>query len=108
MDFKKQILGEEIEKDKYKDIVENIIKWKTIYDDDSKMMKKNDMADISNYLSKDQIKKICRFKYSGWGNFSLSFLNGIRGADRQDGRQIIRVVQAVYFREEIDLINADR
>lgn len=40
LDFKKQILGEEIEKDKYKDIVENIIKWKTIYDDDSKMMKK--------------------------------------------------------------------
>ena len=30
LDFKKQILGEEIEKDKYKDIVENIIKWKTM------------------------------------------------------------------------------
>lgn len=50
LDFKKQILGEEIEKDKYKDIVENIIKWKTIYDDDSKMMKKNDREGISKCI----------------------------------------------------------
>ena len=71
LDFKKQILGEEIEKDKYKDIVENIIKWKTIYDDDSKMMKKMIEREYPNVFSKDQIKKICRFKYSGWGNFSL-------------------------------------
>lgn len=50
LDFKKQILGEEIEKDKYKDIVENIIKWKTIYDDDSKMMKKMIERNIQMYL----------------------------------------------------------
>ena len=41
-----------------------------------------------NVFSKDQIKKICRFKYSGWGNFSLSFLNGIRGADRETGETL--------------------
>ena len=65
LDFKKQILGEKIEKDKYKDIVENIIKWKTIYDDDSKMMKKMIEREYPNVFSKDKIKKICRFKYSG-------------------------------------------
>ena len=53
LDFKKQILGEEIEKDKYKDIVENIIKWKTIYDDDSKMMKKMIEREYPNVFSKD-------------------------------------------------------
>ena len=58
LDFKKQILGEEIEKDKYKDIVENIIKWKTIYDDDSKMMKKMIEREYPNVLSNDHIKKI--------------------------------------------------
>ena len=122
LDFKKQILGEEIEKDKYKDIVENIIKWKTIYDDDSKMMKKMIEREYPNVFSKDQIKKICRFKYSGWGNFSLSFLNGIRGADRETGESFT-IIEALWktnynlmqllskqftFREEIDLINADK
>lgn len=122
LDFKKQILGEEIEKDKYKDVVENIIKWKTIYDDDSKMMKKMIEREYPNVFSKDQIKKICRFKYSGWGNFSLSFLNGIRGADRETGENFT-IIEALWktnynlmqllskqftFREEIDLINADK
>lgn len=122
LDFKKQILGEETEKDKYKDIVENIIKWKTIYDDDSKMMKKMIEREYPNVFSKDQIKKICRFKYSGWGNFSLSFLNGIRGADRETGENFT-IIEALWktnynlmqllskqftFREEIDLINADK
>ena len=122
LDFKKQILGEEIEKDKYKDIVENIIKWKTIYDDDSKMMKKMIEREYPNVFSKDQIKKICRFKYSGWGNFSLSFLNGIRGADRETGENFT-IIEALWktnynlmqllskqftFREEIDLINAEK
>lgn len=122
LDFKKQILGEEIEKDKYKDIVENIIKWKTIYDDDSKMIKKMIEREYPNVFSKDQIKKICRFKYSGWGNFSLSFLNGIRGADRETGENFT-IIEALWktnynlmqllskqftFREEIDLINADK
>ena len=95
LDFKKQILGEEIEKDKYKDIVENIIKWKTIYDDDSKMMKKMIEREYPNVFSKDQIKKICRFKYSGWGNFSLSFLNGIRGADRETGENFT-IIEALW------------
>lgn len=122
MDFKKQILGEKIEKDKYKDIVENIIKWKTIYDDDSKMMKKMIEREYPNIFSKDQIKRICRFNYSGWGNFSLSFLNGIRGADRETGESFT-IIEALWktnynitqllskqftFKEEIDSINADK
>lgn len=122
LDFKKQILGEKIEKDKYKDIVENIIKWKTIYDDDSKMMKKMIEREYPNVFSKDKIKKICRFKYSGWGNFSLSFLNGIRGADRETGERFT-IIEALWktnynitqllskqftFKEEIDSINADK
>ena len=122
LDFKKQILGEEIEKDKYKDIVENIIRWKTIYDDDSKMMKKMIEREYPNIFSKEQITKICRFKYSGWGNFSLSFLNGIRGADRETGESFT-IIEALWktnynltqllgkrftFREKIDSINAEK
>lgn len=75
-----------------------------------------------NVFSKDKIKKICRFKYSGWGNFSLSFLNGIRGADRETGESFT-IIEALWktnynitqllskqftFKEEIDSINADK
>ncbi|MFR9000314.1 MAG: CRISPR-associated endonuclease Cas9 REC1/REC2 domain-containing protein [Anaerobutyricum soehngenii] len=52
------------------------------------MMKKMIEREYPNVFSKDKIKKICRFKYSGWGNFSLSFLNGIRGADRETGEKL--------------------
>lgn len=122
LDFKKKILGEEISKDKYKDAIENIIKWKTIYDDDSKMLKRMIEREYSDLFSQEQIKKICRFRYSGWGNFSLRFLNGIRGAEKETGESFT-IIEALWktnynlmqllskqftFKEEIDSINADK
>lgn len=59
------------------------------------MMKKMIEREYPNVFSKDQIKKICRFKYSGWGNFSLSFLNGIRGADRETGENFT-IIEALW------------
>lgn len=40
IDFKNHILREQIDDGKYQSIVENIIKWKTIFDADSKMIEK--------------------------------------------------------------------
>lgn len=122
LDFKKQIIGEDIEKDQYKEIVEEIIKWKTIYDDDSKMMKKMIEREYPDIFDKDQIKKICQMKYSGWGNFSERFLNGMRGANKDTGESYT-IIEALWktnynlmqllskefsFQEEIDQINADK
>lgn len=68
------------------------------------------------------IKKICQLKYSGWGNFSDRFLNGVRGADKETGESYT-IIEALWktnynlmqllskqfsFKEEIDQINAEK
>lgn len=122
LDLKKQVVGDEIEKDHYKEIIEEIIKWKTIYDDDSKMMRRMIEREYPEVFDKEQIKKICQLKYSGWGNFSDRFLNGIRGADKETGESYT-IIEALWktnynlmqllskqfsFKEEIDQINAEK
>lgn len=122
LDFKKQVVGNEIEKDHYKEIIEEIIKWKTIYDDDSKMMRRMIEREYPEVFDKEQIKKICQLKYSGWGNFSDRFLNGVRGADKETGESYT-IIEALWktnynlmqllskqfsFKEEIDQINAEK
>ena len=122
LDFKKQVVGNEIEKDHYKEIIEEIIKWKTIYDDDSKMMRRMIEREYPEVFDKEQIKKICQLKYSGWGIFSERFLNGVRGADKETGESYT-IIEALWktnynlmqllskqfsFKEEIDQINAEK
>ena len=61
-------------------------------------------------------------KYSGWGNFSDRFLNGVRGADKETGESYT-IIEALWktnynlmqllskqfsFKEEIDQINAEK
>ena len=85
MDFKKQIFGEEMEKAEVQNMVEDIIKWITIYGDDDKMIKNVIEKKYPNRLTEEQLKKVCRLRYSGWGNFSKKFLKGIEGTDRETG-----------------------
>lgn len=122
LDFKKQVIGDNIEKDHYKEMIEEIIKWKTIYNEDSKMMKRMITREFSETLNQDQIKKICHLKYNGWGNFSETFLNGIKGANKETGESYT-IIEALWktnynlmqllskqfsFKEEIDQINAEK
>ena len=122
LDFKKQVIGDNIEKDHYKEMIEEIIKWKTIYNEDSKMMKRMITREFPETLNQDQIKKICHLKYNGWGNFSETFLNGIKGANKETGESYT-IIEALWktnynlmqrlskqfsFKEEIDQINAEK
>lgn len=122
LDFKKQVIGDNIEKDHYKEMIEEIIKWKTIYNEDSKMMKRMITREFPETLNQDQIKKICHLKYNGWGNFSETFLNGIKGANKETG-ECYTIIEALWktnynlmqllskqfsFKEEIDQINAEK
>lgn len=85
LDFKKQIFGEEIEKESIQQMIEDIIKWITIYGNDKEMLKRVIRANYSNQLTEEQLKKITGFQYSGWGNFSKMFLRGIIGSDVSTG-----------------------
>lgn len=83
-DFKKIILSN-IEQDRLKLMIEQIIFWITIYSDGGKILKRKITSNYSDKLSEEEINKICKIKCSGWGNFSREFLEEIIGTDIETG-----------------------
>lgn len=122
MDFKKQIFHDEIEKEKNQKIIEKIIRWKTIYGSDTKMLKRTINNAYPDLFDEQQIKKILTFAYSGWGNFSEEFLTGITGADIETGEcfnimtalwvtnnNLMQLLSGRYtFLEELNKRNAEK
>ena len=100
MDFKKQIFPEEgLDKSEIQTMIEDIIRWITIYGDDSKMIRRVIEKEYPNKLTEEQLKKVCKFRYSGWGNFSRKFLKGIEGADIQTG-ETFNLINAMWQTNE--------
>ena len=54
---------------------------------------------ILNKLTEEQLKKVCKFRYSGWGNFSRKFLKGIEGTDIQTG-ETFNLINAMWQTNE--------
>ena len=73
---------------------EDIIRWKTIYGDDQKMTRHVIEQKYPNLLTEEQYKAVRRLRYTGWGNFSEKFLNGIQGIDQETGA-IYTIIQAL-------------
>lgn len=91
----KKIFGEEIRNYSCREMIENLILWITLYGDAPKMLKqviRNSYGEDS--LSEEQLKKICRLKYQGWGRLSKKFLNGIEGVCVETG-EIFSVIKAL-------------
>lgn len=119
-DFRK-IFGDEMQKYEVRQMVEQIICWITVYGDAQDMLKRV----IRQHYSKDkitdeQLRKIIRLHYQGWGRLSEEFLNGIVGTDRETGERFT-IIQALRttnanlnrllsqnysFTEEIEAYNA--
>lgn len=95
LDFEKQIFGEDLKKDSVKKIVEDIIRWKTIYGDDNRMVQNVVKQQYPDVLSEEQLKKLGRLHYSGWGNFCAKFLTGIEGVQKETGQQFT-ILQALW------------
>ena len=122
LDFKKKVFGERIEDKKVQSMIENIIRWITIYGDDKKMLKNVVSKEYSKDITAEELKNICKLSYSGWGNFSKKFLKGIIGADEETGESF-NIIEALWetnnnlmqilsqrftFREEIDTVNNEK
>lgn len=99
LDFEKKLFGKEICLDRNKQFVEDVIEWKTIYGDDTKMVNNMIRSKYPHFLTKEQLKKLNVLRYSGWGNFSKKFLNGIKGINKETGQQYT-IIEAL--REEED------
>lgn len=65
-----------------KEIIEDIIFWSTIYSGDKKLIKSKIETVYPNILNENQLKKILGFRFTGWGNLSRRFLEGIIGKDK--------------------------
>lgn len=122
LDFKKKVFGDRIKDKKVQSMVEDIIRWITIYGDDKKMLKNVISKAYPDDISDEEIKNICKLNYSGWGNFSEKFLKGVEGSDKDTG-ECFNIIDALWetnnnlmqilsqrftFREEIDEINNDK
>lgn len=95
LDFEKQIFKEDFKKDSVKKIAEDIIRWKTIYGDDNRMVQNMVRQQYPEIFSEEQLKKLNRLHYSGWGNFCAKFLTGIEGVHKDTGQQFT-ILQALW------------
>lgn len=85
IDLKNYIFGDNIDKPQIYNLAEKIILWITLYGDDSKLLKRVLQKNCSEQLNPEQIKKITKLKFKGWGRLSKAFLSELRGADRETG-----------------------
>ncbi|VWL85950.1 type II CRISPR RNA-guided endonuclease Cas9 [Oceanivirga miroungae] len=92
----KDIFGDDIEKDLYKEVIENIIKWKCLYGDDKKIFAnkfKSVYTDLE--LSDETFKKILKLKFTGFGRLSKKFLTEIEIINKETGEIYKSVLQAL-------------
>lgn len=82
----KKILGDKIDNYSVKIMVEQIILWITVYGDEISILKRVIRKQYDdNQISDEEIKKVSRLKYQGWGRLSRKFLGEIEGADKETG-----------------------
>ncbi|MGI5066435.1 type II CRISPR RNA-guided endonuclease Cas9 [Treponema putidum] len=75
----KNIFGKQVDEISTKNMLEDIIRWATIYDEGEgkTILKTKIKAEYEKYCSDEQIKKILNLKLSGWGRLSRKFLESI-------------------------------
>lgn len=95
MDFGKKVFGKRIDEEPIQNIVEDIIRWSTIYDSDSKMVRRAIEQKYGEVLTSEEIKNATKLHYTGWGNFSRKFLNGVVGVKKDTG-EVFTVIQALW------------
>ena len=95
IDFKNKVFGERINEKHIQDICEDIIKWATIYGNDSKMLSNVIYKHYGSEMTADQIKAASKLKYSGWGQFSKALLEDIEGTDNETG-EMFSIIQGLW------------
>ncbi len=70
----KNILGEELDTDDGRNMVEKIVFWCTVYGDSKKFLREQIEEKYGEKLNQDQIKRIIGLKFKDWGNLSKTFL----------------------------------
>ena len=101
------IIGDKIETDEGRNMVEQIVFWSTVFGDSKKVLKRKLSEEYSSELSNEQIKKIIGYKFKDWGRLSKEFLE-LQGCNKADGeaKSLIRMMWDENL-NLIELINSD-
>ncbi len=74
---------------------EEIIKAATVFGDDKDLFKKRIDAKFKDRLTQEQLKKLRKLKFSGWGNLSAEFLTKVESVDKQTG-EVVNIITALW------------
>lgn len=91
-----KILGEDFNRDPYKELAENVIFWVTVYNGDKKMISEKISEFYSYMLTQDQINKLSILKYSGWGNLSRKFLTEVEHYGEETGGACVNIIDMMW------------
>lgn len=80
----KNILGEELDTDAGRKMVEDIVFWCTVYGDSKKFLREQIEEKYGTRLSNEQIKRIVGLKFKDWGKLSKTFLE-MQGCSKGTG-----------------------
>lgn len=88
------ILGEKIDTDSGKRMMEDCIKWITLYAGEKKLLKNKILSSYKEKLSSEEIQRIVNLKYKDWGRLSYAFLQEIQSMNPETGelRNIIQML----------------
>lgn len=99
-----RIIGDKVNTEPY--MVDKIIREILIFGEERKMLRERIRGEFHDKLTDEQIARISKLSYSGWGRFSRKFLNGIVDAKSAGGQTVI---QAMWEGQEnlMELLSAE-
>lgn len=80
------IFGNKMEEDAYREMVEDIVRWCTIYGDDKRFLKEQ-LEKYKEQLVPEEMKRIMGFKFKDWGKLSKEFLE-LTACDKATGEKV--------------------
>jgi CRISPR-associated endonuclease Csn1 len=92
------IIGDQIDEDQGRKMVEDIVRWCTIYGDAKKLLREQLESKYSHVLDASKMKRILGFRFKDWGNFSKEFLE-LSACDTSTG-EIISLIRAMWETNE--------
>lgn len=95
-----KIFGEEnIVKDSYKKMIEDIILWITLYGEEKKLIKSKIEEKYPEKVTPEEMKLILKLKYRDWSRLSKEFLTEIETMDEETG-ELISIIEMLWRKNE--------
>lgn len=96
----KKIFGEEnIVKDNYKKMIEDIILWITLYGEEKRLIKSKIEEKYPEKVTPEEMKLILKLKYKDWSRLSKEFLTEIETMDEETG-ELISIIEMLWRKNE--------